>query len=126
MSGEKAEFRKTMTVAEQAMFTGISGNLHPLYVDETHARAVSGGGRLCFELALSSLLTTALAEISGPMSRLSRLELAFPAAGRIGDTVAAKAEVTARDATAVRCRVQVLRDDGVVLAEGRAEMALIG
>jgi 3-hydroxybutyryl-CoA dehydratase len=123
---EWAEFRKTMTVAEQAMFTGISGNLHPLYVDDTHARAVTGGGRLCFELAAAALITTALAEVGGPRARLAALDLAFPAAGRIGDTVAARAEVTTRDARSVDCTVKVVSDDGAVLAEGRARLALYG
>lgn len=126
MTNDKAEFRKTMTVAEQAMFTGISGNLHPLYVDETHARAVTGGGRLCFELAVSALLTTALAEIGGAKARLERIDLAYPTPGRIGDTVAAQAAVTARDDSGLDCRLKVLRDDGAVLAEGTARLALLG
>ena len=63
--GDTAEFRKTMTVAEQAFFTGISGNMHPLYVNEVHAAATEAGGRLAFELAVAALATTALAEIGG-------------------------------------------------------------
>jgi 3-hydroxybutyryl-CoA dehydratase len=130
MSGFKpddtAEFRKTITVADQAMFTGISGNLHPLYVDETHAQAVTGGGRLSFELAAAALITTALAEVGGPKARLAGLELSFPTAGRIGDTVAARAHVTSRESTSVQCAVSVVRDDGAVLAEGRARLALFG
>lgn len=39
--GATFSFRKTMTVAEQAMFTGISGNLGPLYVD-AYAAAKAG------------------------------------------------------------------------------------
>ena len=37
--GDTVTFRKTMTVAEQAMFTGISGHLGGLYVDRTAAKA---------------------------------------------------------------------------------------
>ena len=36
--GDTMSFRKTLTVAEQAMYTGISGNLAPLYVDQRAAR----------------------------------------------------------------------------------------
>jgi 3-hydroxybutyryl-CoA dehydratase len=42
--GTRLSFRKTMTVAEQAMFTGISGNLGPLYVDNVKARALGAPG----------------------------------------------------------------------------------
>ena len=37
-AGDSVTIRKTMTVADQAMFTGISGNLGPLYVDRNHAK----------------------------------------------------------------------------------------
>ena len=78
-AGARAEFRKTMTVAEQAMFTGISGNMHPLYVNEVHASSTGAGSRLAFELAVASLATTALAELSGAFFRLDGIELSFPA-----------------------------------------------
>ena len=35
--GDGMSFRKTLTVAEQAMYTGISGNMAPLYVDRRAA-----------------------------------------------------------------------------------------
>ena len=46
--------------------------------------------------------------------------------GRIGDTVAARAEVISRESRTVLCTVRVVRDDGTVLAEGRARLALFG
>jgi 3-hydroxybutyryl-CoA dehydratase len=123
-----AEFRKTMTVAEQALYTGISGNMHPLYVDEVHAAATEAGGRLCFELAVAALATTALAELAGPWCRVGRIELAFPTPARLGDTVAARAEVIEVDATGGgRCRVRCVRDeDGAAVAEGMAVLEPLG
>ncbi len=124
--GQSAEFRKTMTVAEQAMFTGISGNMHPLYVNEVHAAATSAGGRLAFELAVASLATTALLEISGAFYRMGGVALSFPAMARIGDTVAAHAEVESVDGKTVRCRVTCTVDDGPVVAEGHADLVEVG
>ena len=46
--GARIAFRKTMTVAEQAMFTGISGNLDPARVDATRAAALGASGRLLY------------------------------------------------------------------------------
>ena len=124
--GDTAEFRKTMTVAEQALFTGISGNMHPLYVNEVHAAAAEAGGRLVFELAVAALATTALAEVGGPNRRLAALDLRFPVAVRLGDTVAARVEVTEAGGQAILCRVTCERDEGPVVAEGTAELVLVG
>ena len=123
--GQRAEFRKTMTVAEQAMFTGISGNMHPLYVNEVHASSTSARSRLAFELAVASLVTTALAELSGAFFRLGAVDLSFPAMARIGDTVAAAAEVENVDGGCVRCRITCTVDDGPVVAEGHADLVEI-
>ena len=124
--GERAEFRKTMTVAEQAMFTGISGNMHPLYVNEVHASSTSAQSRLAFELAVASLATTALAELSGAFFRLGGIELSFPGMARIGDTVAAVAEVESTDGGRVRCRITCTADDGPVVADGHADLVEVG
>ena len=121
-AGDRAEFRKTMTVAEQAMFTGISGNMHPLYVNEVHASTTGAGGRLAFELAVASLATTALAELVGAFFRLDGIALSFPAMVRIGDTVAATAEVESAEGGRVRCRITCTVDDGPVVAEGHADL----
>ena len=123
--GQRAEFRKTMTVAEQAMFTGISGNLHPLYVNEVHAASTTARSRLAFELAVASLATTALAELSGAYFRLDGIDLSFPAMVRVGDTVAAAAEVEAVDGARVRCRITCTVDDGPIVAEGHAHLSEI-
>ena len=123
--GQRAEFRKTMTVAEQAMFTGISGNMHPLYVNEVHASSTGARSRLAFELAVASLATTALAELSGAFFRLGGIELSFPAMARIGDTVAAAAEVESTDGARVRCRITCTVDEGPVVAEGHADLVEI-
>ena len=77
--GARISFRKTMTVAEQAMFTGISGHLGPLYVDAVMARSLGAPGMLSFEFAVASLLTTCLSRLSGPSYRISGIELSFPA-----------------------------------------------
>ena len=123
--GTTAEFRKTMTVAEQALFTGISGNLHPLYVNEVHAVSAGAGGRLAFELAVAALVTTALAEIGGPTVRLGAVDLKFPIPTRIGDTIAAHAEVIEASEVKIRCAVRCSCDNGPVVAEGTADLVPI-
>lgn len=122
-AGERAQVRKTITVADQSLFTGISGNLHPLYVNELHARDATGGGRLAFELGLAALASNALSELAGPYRRVGAVALTFPVPARIGDTVAAQAEVIEVDSTTVRCRIIIRRDEpSGIVAEGTAEL----
>ncbi len=116
--GARVSFRKTLTVAEQAMFTGISGNLGPLYVDATQ------GGMVAFELVVAALCSTCLSRLGGPARRVSRLELRFLAAVPVGGTVEASAEVLELRGELLRLRVRAVLDgrrEGVVM-EGEAEM----
>ncbi|MSO53893.1 MAG: acyl dehydratase [Rhodospirillales bacterium] len=121
--GETAQVRKTMTVADQGLYSGISGNIHPLYVNEVHAQQTSVGTRLMFELAVASLLTNSLTEVGGAFCRVSAMNLTFPNPTRIGDTVAARVEVTAVVGDRVTCKVSCKRDEGgLVVCEGTAEL----
>jgi len=122
-AGERAQVRKTITVADQSLFTGISGNLHPLYVNELHAREATGGGRFAFELGLAALASNALSELAGPYRRIGAVTLTFPAPARVGDTVAAQVEVTEVSGAVVRCRIVVRRDEPAdIVTEGTAEL----
>src|SRR5258708_31699750 len=76
--GQRVSFRKTMTVAEQAMFTGISGNLGSLYVDAVKARAAGASGMIAFELVVAGLATTCLAWLGGPPRPLHPPDLKIP------------------------------------------------
>jgi len=117
--GATFSFRKTMTVAEQAMFTGISGNLGPLYVDARAAANAGASGMVVFELAVGALATTCLARLGGPDRRIADLSLAFPAPVVVGDSVQASAEVTTVEGEAAVCRI-------VCINTGSGERLVIG
>ncbi len=91
--GETVTFRKTMTVAEQAMFTGISGNLGGLYVDRTCARLEGLEDQAVFELAATALVTTCLARAGGSKRRIGSLATEFVHPITVGQTVEARAKV---------------------------------
>lgn len=120
--GERVSFRKTMTVAEQAMFTGISGNLGPLHVDQERARAAGASGMIAFELAVAALATTCLSRLGGPARRIAHMDLAFPAAVPVGATVEASALVTQVQGHVLTCRIACILDGGPVVVEGTAEL----
>jgi 3-hydroxybutyryl-CoA dehydratase len=118
--GSRVSFRKTMTVAEQAMFTGISGNLGPLYVDNVRARAAGAPGMVAFELAVAGLTTTCLWRLAGPSYRIKALDLKFPAPVPVGGTVEASAEIVAIENGQLRCRISCTLDQGGPVVEGEA------
>ncbi len=123
--GRTVSFRKTMTVAEQAMFTGISGNMGGLYVDAKRARDNGLAGMVVFELSLGALATTCLWHIGGPGRRIGEIQLDFPVPVFVGESVEARAEVVELDGDAVLCRIVCMRTlpaDGKVIAEGRARL----
>lgn len=120
--GARVAFRKTMTVADQAMFTGISGNLGPLHVDAVRARAAGAEGMVAFELAVAALATTCLARLGGPGRRLGQINLRFLAPVPVGSTIEASAEVTGLEAEQVLCRVLCRQDAGPVVIEGEARL----
>jgi acyl dehydratase len=123
--GDTMSFRKTLTVAEQAMYTGISGNLAPLYVDQRAARDAGFEGVLAFELLGPALATTALNRLAGPGWRLGAIKLDFASPVLVGQTVVSSVEVTAVNAEAVTCRVLCALSTGETVAEGAAKLVLV-
>lgn len=124
--GTTLSFRKTMTVAEQAMFTGISGNLGPLYVDILKAKAAGAGNMVVFELAATSLVTTALGRIGGPTRRIAKIALDYPQPIFVGDSIEASAEVTEVDRDTIVCRLRGVRmPAGDLVFDGEATLASV-
>lgn len=121
-AGDTMSFRKTLTVAEQAMYTGISGNLAPLYVDQRAARAAGFDNMLAFELNGVALATTALNRLAGPEWRLAGLSIDFHAPVQVGQTVESLVEVTAVDAAGITCAVRCALAGGDAVALGTARL----
>jgi 3-hydroxybutyryl-CoA dehydratase len=120
--GDKMSFRKTLTVAEQAMYTGISGNLGPLYVDQRAARDAGFDQVLAFELHGVALATTALNRIAGPHWRIGALQVDFISPVFVGQTVESKVEVKTASADEVTFEVQCAIAGGATVAQGTARL----
>ena len=123
--GQSITFRKTMTVAEQGFFTGISGNMGRAYVDRVHARAAGFEDMVVFELAAASLLTTAYGRLAGPNFRLGELSLSFAKAFSVGASLAATATVTAASDEAITVSLETTLD-GVTVQAGQARLVPVG
>lgn len=122
-AGSSFSFRKTMTVAEQAMFTGISGNLGGLYVDAVRARKAGAANMVAFELAVGSLATTCLSQLGGPTRRIGSIALNFAAPVIVGDSVEARAEIVSVEGDDAVCRITCLLSvSGETIVEGSAKL----
>ena len=62
--GEAAEFSKTLTETDLALFSAISGDFDPIHVDETYARTTPFGRRIAHGILAMALLSTVSATIS--------------------------------------------------------------
>jgi len=120
--GDTMSFRKTLTVAEQAMFTGISGNMAPLYVDQRAARGAGFDNMLAFELNAIALATTALNRVAGAAWRLGGLQIEFGLPVMVGETVESKIQVLAVAPDRVSCQVRCTLANGEVVAQGTADL----
>ena len=120
--GDAMSFRKTLTVAEQAMFTGISGNMAPLYVDKRAAEGAGFDNMLAFELNAVALATTALNRVAGTAWRLGGLQIDFALPVLVGETVESRVEVIEATGTQASFDVRCTTADGEVTVRGTATL----
>lgn len=122
--GESCTVGKTFTDSDVALTAGVSGNLHPLYMDRSFAIAHGLAERLTFELTAASLCVTAAAETAGADMRLLSTEFSFPVPITVGTTVRATATIESRGADSVVFRaVLVEAESGAEVAGGRLTFA---
>jgi acyl dehydratase len=127
--GEHAEFSKTVTETDLALFAAVSGDFDPIHVDEAYARTTPFGRRIAHGALALALLSTVSALISrrardrgsrGTSVSLGYDRIRFLAPVFVGDTLVARYTVLALDPAARRSRAKV----EVVKATG--ELAVAG
>ncbi|NVO24709.1 acyl dehydratase [Donghicola mangrovi] len=120
-TGDSITFRKTMTVAEQGFFTGITGNMTKSHVDRAYAKSVDLPDMSVFELAAAGLLTTALGRLCGADWRIGNFTVAFGASFPVGSSLAATATVTEATYQAIDCTLTIAVE-GTETITGAARM----
>jgi len=127
--GDHAEFSKTVTETDLALFAAVSGDFDPIHVDEAYARATPFGRRIAHGALALALLSTVSALISrlardrgsrGTSVSLGYDRIRFLGPVFVGDTLTARYTVLEVDADARRSRAKV----EVVKASG--ELAVAG
>ena len=123
----EASFTKTLSDTDLILFGGLTGDQHPVHVDETSDAARGAGGRTIHAVFLLGLMSTAVSRLMQRRGLRTRFggvrSLQFHAAARPGDTVRATARLSgAGPGGVLRVAVSATTDAGTLLADGIAEM----
>ena len=119
--GDRASVTKVVSEADIYLYVGMTGDLNPLYIDESFAAAQRYGGRVAPGALITGLVIAVIStKLPGPGTILEREDLHFTAPVRPGDTVTALAEVVEVIPSRGRARMSTLckNQDGVVVLEG--------
>ncbi len=93
--GMTAVFAKTITEADIVLFSGVTGDMNPVHVNQDFAQDTMFKGRIAHGMLTSSLISTVLGmKLPGPGCIYMKQDLRFLAPVRAGDTVQARVTVT--------------------------------
>jgi len=121
--GATAEMSRTVSAADIALFTEISGDRNPLHYDQAAARATRFGEIVVQGGITSAILNAVVAEkLPGPGTVFLNVTWDFTAPVRPGDTITGRVEITEvrTDKPITKLRTTVTRDDGIVALDGTA------
>ncbi|MEO5580198.1 MAG: MaoC family dehydratase [Gemmatimonadaceae bacterium] len=121
--GQTAEFGKTITEADVAMFAGVTGDFNPVHVNETVAQRSRFKGRIAHGMLSAGLISATIAgKLPGPGTIYLSQTLRFTAPVRIGDTVTASVSIVEIIAAKRRVRLATVcrNQDGATVLDGEA------
>ena len=129
--GLRESFTKTVSESDAYLFAGITGDLHPLHVDETFARTTLFKTRIVHGALLVGFISTVMARINGhippPGGVSTRYDIRFVGPVKLGDTITTSLTVEALDPDereiilAARC----INQKGDTVLKGRTFMTVL-
>lgn len=121
--GDTAEFTKTVTETDIALFAGITGDQNPVHMNEEWAKKTRFGGRIAHGMLAAGLLSGVVGmHLPGPGTIYVSQEIRFLAPIRIGDTITSQVTVEEllQDKNRARLKTQCLNQNGVIVVDGVA------
>ncbi|MDP6352869.1 MAG: MaoC family dehydratase [Alphaproteobacteria bacterium] len=129
--GQTAIYSRTVTQSDIVLFCGISGDTNPVHLDEEYAAQTRFRGTIAHGMLPASFISTVLGtKLPGPGCIYVSQDCRFKAPVRAGDTVVARATVTALDGARKRATLHttcmvgkkvVVDGEAVVLVRSRAD-----
>ena len=122
--GMTAVYSRTVTEADIVLFSGVSGDVNPVHMDQEFAKQTMFKGRIAHGMLTASFISTVLGtKLPGPGCVYISQNLKFKAPVRIGDTVKARVTVTGVDQARGRITVSTVCYVGDVLViDGDAQL----
>ena len=117
-------FTKTVTETDIVTFAGISGDTNPVHLNKVFAEDTIFKERIAHGMLSASFISAVLGtRLPGPGCIYLRQSLSFRSAVKIGDTVLARATVSAIDLEKKRVSIETICTvDDRVAVEGQAEL----
>ena len=121
--GDAAQFTKTVTETDVALFAAISGDFNPVHVDAEFAKTSLFGARVAhgpLTLALAAGVLGMRLPGVGTIAVTNHIEYRRPV--YLGDTITTRGEVAELDRDANRARIALTwtNQDGTLVADGYA------
>lgn len=92
--GEYCEFSKTITESDVSLFAGITGDFHPLHINQAYVESLGKKKREAHVALLSGLINNVLCnQLPGQQFALLRQQIEYLHPVSIGDTVTITVEV---------------------------------
>jgi 3-hydroxybutyryl-CoA dehydratase len=121
--GDSAEFSKTVSETDIYLYAGITGDFNPAHVNAAYAEKTFFKTRIAHGMLTAGFISTILGTLlPGPGTVYLKQELRFMAPVRIGDTITARAEVTAKveEKNKITFKTTCINQDGTVVLDGEA------
>jgi 3-hydroxybutyryl-CoA dehydratase len=125
--GQTGTFRKTVTETDLVMFAGVTGDMNPAHTDQVWAEQSQFGGRIAHGMLAAGFISALLGmRLPGPGTIYLEQTLRFIRPVRIGDTVAATAEILELIPAKRRIRLSTIctNQNGEVVLKGEALVML--
>lgn len=121
--GQKAVIVKTISAADIAQFSALTGDTNPLHTDPVFAKKTRFGEPIAQGMLSASVISACIgSRLPGPGTIYLSQELKFLRPVKVGDTVIARIEVTElhREKNRVHLRTTVHNQRGEQVIEGSA------
>ena len=105
--GDFALFPKTVSASDVTLFAGVSGDMNPLYLNETYGQRSSYNMRLVPPMLIASMMGGAVNRLLRPSSCPVERRFSVIKPMRVGDTLTTRAEVREIDEEKGRVRVEL-------------------
>ena len=125
--GDFKLFAKTLSDTDAMLYAGISGEMSPLYLNESFAQTTELKSRTVHPMLVAAIAGGAIFRLLSPAVRTESREFRFLKPVYAGDTVTARAEVKEVDVTSCKVvlAVSCYNQDGEQVLEGICREILV-